>query len=172
MFKKIILGITVFSTILTAQQTICFQLDGKMGEELKALVEKYKGSLQGVSINDDTNDNVNIDKIMAQVESQNLQKEKINQKLKESQLAQEIISNGQTLYTAKCQSCHGKKAQKSAYNRSRALNSLTLEEIETSIRGYLMDEYDRGLAILMKPYAVSLSDKDVKDVYQYIQTLK
>jgi len=168
MFKKVILGITVFTTILNAQQTICFQLDGKMGEELKALVEKYKGSLQGVSINDDTNNNVNIDKIMAQVESQNIQKIAD----KKAQATKVTFNNGKSIYTAKCQSCHGKKAQKSAYNRSRALNSLTLKEIETSIRGYLMDEYDRGLAILMKPYAVSLSDKDVKDVYQYIQTLK
>lgn len=171
MFKKVILGITVLTTILSAEQTICFKLDGKMGEEIKALLEKYKGSLQGVSINDDTN-NVNIDKIIAQVESKNLKKEKINQQLKETELAQEIINRGKTLYVAKCQSCHGKKAQKSAYNKSRALNSLTLEEMETSLRGYMMDEYDRGLAILMKPYAVSLSDKDVKDVYQYIQTLR
>ena len=59
-----------------------------------------------------------------------------------------------------------------AYNRSRALNTLTLEEIKTSIKGYQTDQYDRGLAMIMKPYANSLMVEDIEAIYQYIQTLK
>ncbi|MCK5110704.1 MAG: c-type cytochrome [Arcobacteraceae bacterium] len=82
------------------------------------------------------------------------------------------MADGKNIYLSKCQSCHGAKADKEAYNKSRALNSLTLQEIQAALRGYREDMYDRGLAIMMKPYASILMDNEEEAVYNYIQTLK
>jgi cytochrome c553 len=163
MFKKIILGLTVATSLLSAEETICFKIEGEMGKEIKALVEKYKGSIENITIKDTTD--TNIQNIMSKVEAKIEEKKKV-------ETTKNILDNGKILYTTKCQTCHGKKATKLAYNKSRALNTLTLNDMKQSIRGYIMDEYDRGLAILMKPYANILTDEDIKAVYQYIQTVK
>lgn len=79
--------------------------------------------------------------------------------------------NGKKIYESKCISCH-KDGTISAYNAARPLATLSVEQIEVSIRDYGLDQKDNGMAILMKPYANMLSTKDVKDVAAYIQTLK
>ncbi|MEA3384384.1 MAG: c-type cytochrome [Campylobacterota bacterium] len=81
------------------------------------------------------------------------------------------IKAGEKIYNKTCKRCHG-DGTISAYNRARPLASLNEDEIAESIRDYSLDEKDNGMAILMKPYANSLIDKDIKDVAAYIQTLK
>jgi len=81
------------------------------------------------------------------------------------------IEEGKKIYQSKCISCH-KDGTISAYNAARPLATLSVEQIEVSIRDYGLDQKDNGMAILMKPYANMLGDKDVKDVAAYIQTLK
>ncbi len=81
------------------------------------------------------------------------------------------IENGKKLYQNDCIECHGEDARVEAYNSARALGSLTLEDMQVSIRDYNLEEKDNGMAILMKPYADSLMPNDIEDVYNYIQTL-
>ncbi len=170
MFKKIILSLAVSATIVSvlAEESICFKLEGKLGEEIKALVYKYKNSLEHVSINNDNISTAKVEEMMAQVEAKKIkQKEE-----KKKQVAKQKMADGKKIYISKCQSCHGAKADKEAYNKARALNSLSLEEMQLSIRGYQLNEYDRGLAIIMTPYANGLVTSEAEAVYQYIQTLK
>ena len=80
------------------------------------------------------------------------------------------IKAGEKLYNKTCVTCHG-DGTISAYNAARPLATLSVEQIEESIRDYGLDEKDNGMAILMKPYANSLIDEDIVNVAAYIQTL-
>ena len=48
---------------------------------------------------------------------------------------------------------------------------MTYEEMETSIVGYRFNDYNKGRSFLMKPYS-EISDKELKNVFDYIQTMK
>ena len=175
MFKKVILGLVVSVSILSASEQVCFKLEGKMGEEIKALLYKYKASLEPVTLQSGGSA-VLTDEMLAKIEAgvekkiEKRQSKKVADAKKAK--AKATLVGGKSIFTSRCQSCHGAKGQKEAYNRSRPLNSLTLEQMKTSIRGYQNNNYDRGLASLMTPYANQLMMTDVEAIYNYIQTLK
>ena len=85
---------------------------------------------------------------------------------------EKMSKSGKDLYTNTCQTCHGEKADLKPYNTSRALIDLSLQDMQLAIRDYMIDDYDRGFAMIMKPYANMLNDKKMKEVYSYIKTLK
>jgi len=91
---------------------------------------------------------------------------------KKVQIKERMSKNGKDIYINTCLQCHGEKADKKAYNTSRPLIDLNLSDFKQSIRDYTMDDYDRGAALVMKPYANILTTKKVKDIYSYIKTLK
>ena len=175
MFKKIILGLVVSTSILSASEQVCFKLEGKMGDDIKALLYKYKGSLEPVSIQSGGSA-VLTDEMLAKIEAR-VEKKIVKRQAKKVADAKKAkikatLADGKSLFTSRCQACHGADASKEAYNKSRPLNSLTLDQMLTSIRGYQDNDYDRGLATVMIPYADGLIKKDVEAVYNYIQTLK
>ena len=172
MFRKVILGLVVSVGVLSAQGQICFKLEGKMGEEIKALIEKYKGSLEPVSIVNSGTSVANVEDMMAQVEAKIEEKKIKKAKVKKAKEAKKAMADGKKMYIAKCQTCHGEKAEKEAYGTSRPLNSLTFKEMEKAIVGYQLDEYDRGMAMIMKQHANAIMIKEVKSIHKYIQTLK
>lgn len=91
---------------------------------------------------------------------------------KKTEIKLTMSKSGREIYINKCQQCHGEKAEKEAYGTSRALNTLSLDDMQISIRDYTLDNYNRGKSFIMRPYAEILLQKDVKNVYSYIQTLK
>ena len=95
--------------------------------------------------------------------------EKLEQQKKEKL---EDIALGKEIYTSQCASCHGKKGELKAYNRSRPLNTLTFDEIENAIKEYDLEIRKGMTASIMKPYAASLSEEKLKGVAAYIKTLK
>ena len=102
----------------------------------------------------------------------NLQKKKEEeQKAKELEEKLNLEDEGEKLYTTKCQSCHGQKGELEARGYSRAINSLSLEEMQVTIRDYTQGTYDRGLAMLMQPIANSITFTDVEKVYAYLQKI-
>merc|ERR1711879_178449 len=88
------------------------------------------------------------------------------------EIKQKMSQNGKEIYIKQCQQCHGEKAEKKAYNTSRPLVDLNLSDFEQAIRDYTLNEYDRGMAMVMRPYANNLNTQRIKDVYSYILTLK
>lgn len=80
--------------------------------------------------------------------------------------------SGKKLYISKCSNCHGKIGEKEAYNLSRPLNSLSLDEMKISINDYVLGEKDNGMALIMTPYANLITEKKLESIYNYIQTLK
>ena len=102
----------------------------------------------------------------------NLQKKKEEeQKAKELEEKINLEDEGEKLYTTKCQSCHGQKGEIKVYNVSKALNTLSLEEIQDSLRDYKLYSKDNGYAIVMIPYAKSFPQSDIEKVYAYLQKI-
>jgi cytochrome c553 len=159
-WMKILALAAVLSLGLHAQEDVkylCIELKGEMGKELKALVEKYHGEIKEADV-----------KTFSPREQQgrfaNFDIEKTQGIDKTA-----MVERGGDIYQRRCQSCHGLNGEIKAYNKSRALNTLSAKEIEVSMQGYKNDTYDRGAAFVMKPHAISLNAGEVSDVAAYIE---
>ena len=100
---------------------------------------------------------------------ENIQKKKKAKIEKEEMVAS--IDLAKNLYEDTCRRCHG-DGTISAYNLSRPLKNLSLEEMQISMRDYSNGTKDNGMAILMQPYANLLIKKDIDGIYNYLKTLK
>lgn len=191
----------ITSTSIYAQTTMCFKenhtsmmtiektaLDGGECSSSKSVIDMKKDgwNVDDIKIEKTTSGSNYI--YIFKKEQQNLSsldEEKLEQRImhrletrKKEELAQKKIDikrrmskNGKTIYIKQCQSCHGEKADILASNTSRALTNLSLEDFKLSIRGYILDDYNRGRAMIMKPYAEIIDSKDIKNIYSYIKTL-
>ncbi len=92
--------------------------------------------------------------------------------VKKVKTKKDYVADGVKLYTKKCQSCHGAKANKEPYFTARKLITLTKDQFNASIDGYMMRSYDRGQADKMHMIADQLNNDDIDSIYEYIQTLK
>ncbi|WP_421715917.1 c-type cytochrome [Arcobacter arenosus] len=190
------------TSALLAQTTMCFKenhssmatiestpLDGGLCSSTKSLADMKKEgwSVDDIKIEQSTNGKnyIYILKKEAQTLS-SMDEEKLEQRImqrlekrqeqekqaKITQFKQMMSKSGKKIYIDKCQSCHGEKAEKRAYGTSRPLVELSLDDMDQSINDYMYDNYDRGNAHVMKPYATFLTGTKVKEVYSYIQSLK
>jgi cytochrome c553 len=82
------------------------------------------------------------------------------------------IVQGKALYISQCAKCHGDKGEKRAYNTSKPLNTMSYDDMAYAINEYDLDERTGGMAVLMKPYAVGLTEEKLKDISSYIKSLK
>ena len=194
MVKKSICILSM-ATILLGDTTMCFkkdwidpstienvQLDGGkcMGEKTLSQMKKDGWVIDDIKMTSSKN-GMNYMYVLKKgdnkVSDKNLKEkliilEKEKAKKEELDKNKEDIAQGKKIYESTCIRCHGVKAEVKAYNTARALNTLTLQEIETSLWQYNFDEKDNGMAILMKPYADSLNSEMTEQVYKYIQTFK
>ena len=68
---------------------------------------------------------------------QKLEKKKVEEeKAKVEKELKDASIDAEKIYTSKCQTCHGTNGEKKAYNTSRPLKDLSLEEMEESIKDY------------------------------------
>lgn len=92
-------------------------------------------------------------------------------KAKEIKEIQEAAIDGENIYVNKCQNCHGTNGEKSAYNSSRPLKDLSLEDINVSIKDYKNGRIDSQNATLMTPYANYLDEKTIKGIHGYLNKI-
>jgi cytochrome c553 len=82
-------------------------------------------------------------------------------------------SNGKILYESKCARCHGQKAEKSSYVNARNLITLPQQEILEQLRNYKKDSgYGQSTGLIMRAEATMISDEQMKDIAEYISSLK
>lgn len=105
--------------------------------------------------------------ILAKLEQKKVaeEKAKVEQELKDTA----VISK--ELYTNKCQTCHGTNGEKSAYNTSRPLKDLSLEDMQESIKNYKIGKVDSMNANIMTPYANFVDYKEIKGINAYLKEL-
>lgn len=104
------------------------------------------------------------DEIISKIAAKKEEKEKIDKSAKQ-------LTNGEKIYKQSCANCHGLKGESTAYQTSRALNKLSEEDIVYAIRGYNLNDYDRGMGYLMAPYANFMTKDDAIGVYKYLQSI-
>jgi mono/diheme cytochrome c family protein len=92
-------------------------------------------------------------------------------KAKEIQEVQEAAIDGEKIYTNKCQTCHGANGEKSAYNSARPLKSLSVEDMQESIKNYKNGRVDSSTATIMTPYASYLDSKIVQGIHAYLNKI-
>lgn len=195
------LGLLTTTTIF-AQTTMCFKekhksmttieniaLDGGLCSSSKSVkdMKKEGWAIDDIKIENTSNGKNYIyifkkDQILVSNLNQDELEERIIQKLEKRkeqegktkivEIKQKMSKKGKEIYINNCQNCHGEKAEKTPYNTSRALIKLGLNDFQQAIRDYTMDEYDRGSAMIMKPYANLMTKNKSKEVYLYIQSLK
>ena len=79
---------------------------------------------------------------------------------------------GKEFYTNKCQSCHGEKGEKAAYNASRPLKDMSIDDMEYSINRYTNDsQYGNGYQTLMGPIAAGVKKDNIEKIYNYLKSI-
>lgn len=108
------------------------------------------------------------DKILKRLEDkkvQELKELKIEKELKEKAFGKEV-------YTNKCQSCHGQKGEKSAYNAARPLKDMSLEDMEYAINRYTNDSsYGNGYQIQMNSIAPNTTKNELEQIHNYLNSI-
>ena len=92
-------------------------------------------------------------------------------KAKEVQAIKEAAIDGEKVYTSKCQTCHGTNGEKSAYNSSRQLKTLSIEEMSEAIKDYKVGKVNSTNATIMTPYANYLDEKTIKGIHGYLSKI-
>ena len=105
--------------------------------------------------------------ILAKLEQKKVaeEKAKVEQELKDSAVV------AKELYTNKCQTCHGTNGEKSAYNTSRPLKDLSVEDMQESIKNYKIGNVNSMNANIMTPYANFVDYKEIKGINAYLKEL-
>lgn len=93
------------------------------------------------------------------------EKAKVEKELKDATIL------AQELYTTKCQTCHGTNGEKSAYNTSRPLKDLSVEDMQESIKNYKVGKVDSMNANIMIPYANFIDYKEIKGINAYLKSI-
>ena len=96
------------------------------------------------------------------------------EEIKEQKRKEEMgdIALGKDIYTSQCISCHGEKGELKAYNKSRPLNSLTYQDMETAIADFEYLKKATTTQNIMKPYASGLTEAKLKGIVTYLRSLK
>ncbi len=105
--------------------------------------------------------------ILAKLEA----KKEAEEKAKVEKELQEARIDAKTLYVDKCQKCHGQNGELTAYNTSRPLKDLSLEDMEESIRNYKVGKATSMTANVMAPYANFIDYKEIKGIHAYLQSI-
>lgn len=92
-------------------------------------------------------------------------------KEKEVEEIKKAAVDGENTYKNKCQTCHGTNGEKSAYNSSRPLKDLSVEDMVQAMKDYKNGRIDSPNAILMTPYANYLNEDIIKGVYGYLNKI-
>jgi mono/diheme cytochrome c family protein len=95
-------------------------------------------------------------------------KEEIKKKKIEATLA--IINNGKAYYEKKCQSCHGINGEEEP-GFAVKIKDLTKDQFLEAMDGYRLGSYNKGSADQMKAYALTSSQEDTKNVYEYLNSI-
>ena len=72
----------------------------------------------------------------------------------------------------KCASCHGASFEKKALNQSQIIKGWKSDRVVVAITGYKAGTYGGKMKGLMKGQVASLNDTQIKEMGDYIESLK
>jgi len=189
--------LALVTTLSFSQTTMCFKqnhkdfstlettpLDGGACAGNKSITQmKTEGwSVSDIKIDKDnyiyilkkdepTMKNIDMQALENQILKRLEQKEEVEKRSALAERKVRMSISGKNMYINKCQNCHGEKGEALPGN-SRAINTLSLFDFMQTIRDYTNgSNYDRGTAFQMLSYANLMDQKDVNNVYIYLQSI-
>jgi len=116
---------------------------------------------------------IDMDALEAKVVKRLQDEEEKKKKIQKEKTRVSYLKAGKKLYINKCQECHGEKGFKKAHNTSRAIANFNLKELEVTMNAYTNSnkDFDRGRAVIMKPYAISTDSNELKKIYVYLRNI-
>ncbi|MBD3798876.1 MAG: c-type cytochrome [Sulfuricurvum sp.] len=90
---------------------------------------------------------------------------------KEPATASVASVDGAALYTQKCASCHGVKAEKSALNKSQIIAEFSETQVREALKGYQTGTYGKEMKGVMQGQTKGLSDAQIDALAAHIATL-
>lgn len=97
-------------------------------------------------------------------------KKEAEEKAKIEQELKEVKIDAQNIYINKCQNCHGTNGE-IIKNNSRALKSLSVEDMEESLKDYKLGRSDKINLINAPMHTNNLDSKTIKGIYTYLKEL-
>jgi len=82
-----------------------------------------------------------------------------------------LAADGAALYK-KCAGCHGAKGEKKALGKSKVIAGWAAADVEKALNGFKDGSYGGAMKGLMKGQVSSLDDTKIKELSEYISTLK
>jgi cytochrome c len=79
--------------------------------------------------------------------------------------------DGGALYSQKCASCHGAKAEKAALNKSQIIAQFSEVQVKEALKGYQAGTYGKEMKALMQGQAKALDDAQIDAIAKHIATL-
>lgn len=79
--------------------------------------------------------------------------------------------DGGALYSQKCASCHGAKAEKSALNKSQVIAQFSEAQVKEALKGYQAGTYGKDMKALMQGQAKALDDAQIDALAKHISNL-
>lgn len=79
--------------------------------------------------------------------------------------------DGAALYTQKCASCHGAKAEKAALNKSQIIAQFSEIQVKEALKGYQAGTYGKEMKGLMQGQAKALDDAQIDALAKHISAL-
>ncbi len=83
-----------------------------------------------------------------------------------------IASQGEEIFKKRCSVCHGKNAQKSSLGVSKVIAGWKSDKIIEKLKAYKSGKFDQyGFGNMMRNRATKLTEKQMKSVAEYIESL-
>lgn len=85
-----------------------------------------------------------------------------------------MAASGESIYQAKCASCHGKNAEKKALGHSNVIKGMDTEKFITLTKAFATGE-KKGMPIakvVKKQFIDTYSEAEIKEVAKYVNSLK
>lgn len=76
--------------------------------------------------------------------------------------------DGGALYSQKCASCHGAKAEKAALGKSQIITQFNEQQVKDALKGYQAGSYGKEMKALMQGQAKGLSDAQIDALAKHI----
>ena len=90
---------------------------------------------------------------------------------KKKQIVQAPSIDAKGLFTKKCASCHGAKAEKHALTKSQIIQGWKASKTQAALQGYKAKTYGGAMKSIMENKAKHLSDAEIKALADYITSL-
>lgn len=169
--KKTILALTLCSILGSAAMAkcVCFELEGKFGEEIMAILQKYAKNLG--------DENITV-----------VKEEKIKPEDQKSFVASLIgvidspdsvtgngdndLAAGKAFYNKQCATCHGENGQEKAYGTSRPIAGMDAQKVYADLKHYQDGTYAGGVRFVKQTIAQTMTDPIMRSVAEYVSKLK